>query len=238
MRGHVRAPDPAADLVELAQPEHVRALDDQRVRLRDVDARLDDRRRDEHVGVAAEERMHPLLQLALTHLPVRDDEAQLRAELLQLLGCLFDRLDAVVEVERLPAALDLALERRLRERLVVLADRGSDRAAALRRRLDDRDVAEPGERHVERARDGRRGEGEHVDLEPEAAQELLLRAPKRCSSSRMTRPRSLGITSRLSTRWVPTSTSIRPSAKSFRIRFVSAGLRKRETISTWTGKSR
>ena len=34
---------------------------------------------------------------------------------------------------------------------------------------------------------------------------------------------------------MPTSTSIRPSAKSFRIRFVSAGLRKRETISTWTG---
>ena len=44
------ATDAAADLVELGQPEPVRPLDDQRVRLRDVEPRLDDRRRDEHVG--------------------------------------------------------------------------------------------------------------------------------------------------------------------------------------------
>ena len=62
--------------------------------------------------------------------------------------------------------------------------------------------------------------------------------PNRCSSSRITSPRSFGITSRLSTRCVPTSTSILPASKSFRICFVSAGLRKRETISTRTGKSR
>ena len=55
--------------------------------------------------------MHLLLELALPHLPVRDEEAQLWAELLQLLRRLFDRLDAVVQVERLAAALDLALER-------------------------------------------------------------------------------------------------------------------------------
>ena len=96
MRGHVRAADAAADLVELGEAEDVRALHDQGVRLRDVDPRLDDRRRDEHVGVAAEEGVHLLLQLTLPHLAVRDDEAQPRAELLQLLRRLLDRLDAVV----------------------------------------------------------------------------------------------------------------------------------------------
>ena len=175
MRGHVRAADAAADLVELGEAEHVRALDDQRVRLRDVDARLDDRRRDEHVGVAAQERVHLLLQLALLHLPVRDDEAELRAQLPQLLGRLLDRLDPVVQVERLPAALELALERRPDELLVVLAHRRPDRAPALGRRLDDRDVAQAGERHVQRARDRRRGQREHVHLEPERAEQLLLR---------------------------------------------------------------
>ena len=119
--------------------------------------------------------MHLLLQLALPHLAVRDDEAQPRAELLQLLRRLLDRLDAVVEVERLALAGDLALERGLDQLLVVLADRRPDRPPALGRRLDDRDVAQPGERHVERARDRRRGEREHVDLEPERAQQLLLR---------------------------------------------------------------
>ena len=119
--------------------------------------------------------MHLLLELALAHLAVRDEEAEIRRELLQLLRRLVDRLDAVVEVERLAAALDLALERQLDELLVVLADGRADRAAALRRRLDDRDVAQPGERHVQRARDRRRAQRQHVDLEPQRAQQLLLR---------------------------------------------------------------
>ena len=111
VRGHVGAADPPADLVELGEPEHVGALDDQRVRLRDVEAGLDDRRRDEHVRVAGEELDHPLLELALLHLAVGDEEAQLRAELLEPARRLVDRLDAVVEVERLAAARVLALER-------------------------------------------------------------------------------------------------------------------------------
>ena len=119
--------------------------------------------------------MHALLELALGHLPVRDEEAKLGQELPQLLGRLVDRLHAVVQVERLAAARVLALERRPDELLVVLADGRADRAPALGRRLDDRDVAQAGERHVQRARDRRRREREHVDLEPERAQELLLR---------------------------------------------------------------
>ena len=62
--------------------------------------------------------------------------------------------------------------------------------------------------------------------------------PKRCSSSRMTRPSSFGITSRDSTRCVPIRTSTFPSEKSFSTAFTSFGARKRETISTRTGKSR
>ncbi len=62
--------------------------------------------------------------------------------------------------------------------------------------------------------------------------------PKRCSSSTITRPSSLGITSRLSTRCVPISTSTLPASKSATTCFCSFGLRKREIISTRTGKSR
>ena len=174
VRRDVRAADAPADLVELAQAEGVGALDDERVRLRDVDPRFDDRRRDEHVGVAREERVHPLLEIALAHLAVRDEEAEAGAELAQLLAHLLDRLDAVVEVERLAAARVLALERDLDQLLVVLAHGRPDRPAPLGRRLDDRDVAQTRERHVERARDRRRGEREHVDLEPQRAEQLLL----------------------------------------------------------------
>ena len=89
-------------------------LDDQRVRLRDVDARLDDRGAHEHVGAAAQVVHHHRLELALVHLAVRDGEAHARAQRAQALGRLVDRLDAVVQVERLAAALVLALDRALR----------------------------------------------------------------------------------------------------------------------------
>ena len=166
MRGHVRAPDAATDLVQLREPEGVGALDDQRVRLRDVDPGLDDRRRHEGVGVARKEGVHPLLELPLGHLAVRHEEAKPRTELPELLGRLVDRLHAVVEVERLAPAAVLALERDADELVVELADRRADRPSPFRRRLDHGDVAQAGERHVQRPRDGRGREREYVDLEP------------------------------------------------------------------------
>ena len=59
--------------------------------------------------------------------------------------------------------------------LVELADVRPDRAPALGRCLDDRDVPQAGERHVECAQDRRRGEREDVDLKAQLAQQLLLR---------------------------------------------------------------
>ena len=111
---------------------------------------------DEHVGVAAQEAQHPLLEQLLVHLAVRDLEPQPRAQRAQPLGGLVDRLDAVVQEERLSPARVLALERLADQLLVVLADVRLDRPAALGRRLDHRDVAQPGEAHLQRARDRRR----------------------------------------------------------------------------------
>src|SRR4051794_24826788 len=167
-----------ADLVELGEPEQVRALDDQRVRLRDVDAGLDDARRDEHVGLAAQEAHHPLLELLLVELAVRDLERHVRAQAAQALGRLVDRLDAVVDEERLAVALLLPHQRLLDEVLVVLADVGLHRPATLGRGLDDADVAHAGERHLQRARDRRGAHRDDVDLELELAQELLLLDPE------------------------------------------------------------
>src|SRR5262249_56082309 len=75
VRRDVAASDAATDLVQLREAELVGALDDQGVRLRDVETRLDDGRRDEHVRVAAEERQHLVLELALPHLAVRNEHA-------------------------------------------------------------------------------------------------------------------------------------------------------------------
>jgi hypothetical protein len=51
----LKRPDAAADLVELREAEAVGALDDDRVAVGDVDARLDDRGAHEHVVAAGDE---------------------------------------------------------------------------------------------------------------------------------------------------------------------------------------
>ncbi len=64
----------------------------------------------------------------------------------------------------------------------------------------------------------------------------LAATPKRCSSSITSRPRSRKATSFDSRRCVPIRTSTRPLASAASACLVSLGARKRETISTVTGK--
>ena len=69
------AADAPAQLVQLADAEALGALDEHDRRVGDVDADLDDRRRDEHVGLAGGERRHRLLLLARAHLAVQQRDA-------------------------------------------------------------------------------------------------------------------------------------------------------------------
>ena len=156
------ASDAPADLVELGQAERVGVLDDQRVRLRDVDAGLDDRRAHQHVVLAPQVVHHHRLQLALGHLPVGDREAHARTQRAQALGGLVDRLDPVVQEERLPAALVLAQDGALDELLLVLADVCPHGPPSFGRRLDHRDLAQPRQRHLQGARDRRGRHRDHV----------------------------------------------------------------------------
>ena len=115
-----------------------------------------------------------LLQVLLVHLPVGHLEPHPRAQRAQPLGGLVDRLDAVVQEERLAPALLLPQQRLLDELLVVLADVGLDRPPALGRGLDHADVADSGHRDLQRARNRRRAHRDHVDPQLQLAQQLLL----------------------------------------------------------------
>ena len=183
--------------------------------------------------------MHALLELALGHLAVRHEEADVGQRLLELQRSLLDRLDAIVQVERLASTSVLPLERGLDELLVELPHGGADRKPAARRRLDDRDVPEPGERHVERPRESgsrraraRRPRGGATGAAPSARRRSA--APRRArrapGSSARRRARGRGASPR----------ARRPSPPGTRrgSGFWSARERKRETISTLTGKSR
>ena len=189
-------PDPAAKLVQLGQAEAVGVVDEDRVGVGDVEARLDDRRADQHVGRAEHELDHRVFQLVLAHLAVADGDPGVRANLLDLAGHLLDGLDAVVQEEDLALAVQLAEDRLADQLLVVGRDAGDDAAAVQRRGGQRADVAQAQQRHVQRARDGRGGHRQHVHVDAACClSRSLCSTPNRCSSSMISRPRSLNATS-------------------------------------------
>ena len=112
VRALLGAADAPAQLVELREAEHVGAIDDDGVGARDVEAALDDGRGDEHVVAALDEVEHRLLERAPRAIwPCADRDARLGHQRLQARGALVDALDAVVDVEDLAAAGELARDR-------------------------------------------------------------------------------------------------------------------------------
>ena len=170
-----RAPDAAAQLVELRQAEGVGAVDQHRVGARDVETALDDRGAEQHVRLAVQEAHHAVLEVALLHLAVRDQHAHLGHELAQHVLELADRVHAVVHEEDLPAALHLAQDRLAHHRLGEARHLGADREPVGRRRVDHREIAQARHRHLQRARDRRRGERQHVHGLLELLDALLVR---------------------------------------------------------------
>ena len=86
-----------------------------------------------------------------------------------------DVLDAVVDEEHLPAARQLLADGVAQDLRVEAAHEGADRQPIGGRRRDDRDLAQAAHRHLQRARDGRRGQRQHVDLRAQLLEPLLVR---------------------------------------------------------------
>ena len=175
IRRPIAAADAAAQLIELRQAVAIGAIDDDRVGVGDVEAVLDDRRREQDVGLVRHEIEHRALERVLAHLAVADDDARVGHEPLQQVAHRVDRLDAVVDEEHLAAARHLVANRAHDHGRVELHDVGLDRQAVLRRRLDDRHVADADQRHVQRARNRRRRHRQHVDLLAHLLDALLVR---------------------------------------------------------------
>ena len=149
-------------------------MDDDGVGVGDVDAGFDDGRAQQHVEALLVEVQHYPLQFAFRHLPMGDADARLRHQSLQLVVHAADALDVVVQEIHLAAARELALEGFAQQCVVPGVDEGLHGQAVGRRGGDDRQVAQPAHRHVERARDRRGGQGEQVHVRAQRLQRFLL----------------------------------------------------------------
>ena len=177
--GPLPAPShPAPDLVQLTEAEHVGPVHDERVHRGHVDARFDDGRADQHVVTPLPEVEHDRLEAALVHLPVGDGHLGLGHQVSDVAGHPLDVRNPVVDVEGLALAQQLPPQRLADRRGVLLAHVREDGAAIGRRGVDHREVADPRECHLERARDRTGGQRQDVDAFGHALDCFLVRDPE------------------------------------------------------------
>ena len=168
------AADAAAQLIELGEAEHFGAMHDQRVGVGQVEAGFDDGGRQQHVVLAVVEGGHDVFQLARRQLAGGARERQLRHRLAQEVGDLVEVGDARGDVEALAAAVALAAQRVADDHRIERRDVGAHGEAIDRRRGDQRQLAHAGQRQLQRARDGRRRQREHVHVLAHLLQPLLV----------------------------------------------------------------
>ena len=105
------SPHAPTELIELRQTEFVRTVHDDRVGVRNVEARLNDGGADEDVHFATDKLAHHTLQGATLHLSVSNGDPSVREESPQLFRRSLNGLNAIVDVVRLAATLQLTGER-------------------------------------------------------------------------------------------------------------------------------
>src|SRR4051794_32897537 len=122
----MRSANAPTQLMQLCQTQLIRAIDNDGVRGRHVNAALHDRRTDEQIGALVIEIEHHLFELTFTHLPVTDRNASFWHELRKRSRGLFDGVHAVVDEIDLTAAPDLAKARLANGRGVPLRNKCLD----------------------------------------------------------------------------------------------------------------
>ena len=106
--------------------------------------------------------LHDVTQLLLAHFSVRNADLGVGEGFFDTGGTLNDGFHAIVEVIDLPVAIQLSPHRVDEHRLGVFQNERLHRIAVVRRLLNGGHIADARQRHVQRARDGRRREGQDI----------------------------------------------------------------------------
>ena len=167
------AADSPTQLVQIRQPVAIRFVDENCIRVRDVQAAFHDRRRQQQVKLVSDEAGHHVFQFVLRHLSVADANARLRHDVSQLLGEHRDVFHAIVDEKNLSAAIQFLQHGVANQFVIEPRDFRFHGDAIGRRRFQIRNIAHANQRHVQRARNRRRGHRQHVHRRPQRFQFLL-----------------------------------------------------------------
>ena len=150
-------------MIKIGQSEPVRPVDDDGIRVRNIEAALDDRRADKHVDLTGNETGHDGFQFIRVHLSVAKLDARLGAELGDPFARFLDRLHPIVEEINLALPIEFPVDCVANDPLIVSAHDGFHRKAVERRGFDGGHVFHADKGKVERSRDrsGREGEDIH-----------------------------------------------------------------------------
>ena len=171
---HAAAAHATAHLVKLADAKVMRVHDDNRIRVRHVQARFDDARAHENVELARKESVHHAFEFVVFHLPMRHRDLRFGRHRLNLFGKLRNRLHAVIHDKHLAATSKFVKNRVLQNFVIALHQLCFDRQTVDRRRIDERNIANASHAQVQRTRDRRSTHAERIHGKPELAQFFLL----------------------------------------------------------------
>ena len=157
-------PYPPTDLVKLCEAEIIRAVNNQRVGRRNVEAAFDDSGRQQNVELAVVELVHHIVERAGGHLAMRGGEFKLGQLLTQELFDLWQVSNTRRDVKALATSVMFAQQGFADRDGIERRDIGADGEAIHRRRADEGELSHPGHGELERARDRRRGHGQDVDI--------------------------------------------------------------------------
>ena len=165
--------------MQVRQTVLVGGVDNHRVHIRNIHARLDDGGGEEDVVVVVDEVFQPFLHLLARHLSVRRDDTRLGAERAYLALDTRQHLDTVIHDEYLSVALHFQRDGFFDDVLVGLRDEfGLHGVAVLRRRGHHAQVACTEQRELQGARDGGCRQRQHIHIGAQRLQFLLHRHAK------------------------------------------------------------
>ena len=174
----LRAANPAPNLVQLSKTEHIRPVHDHRVGGGNIQPRFHNRRGQQHVIFAVIELVHPIIQIARRQLAMGGDEGDLGHVGFQPILNLGQIGNPGHDPKALPTAVVFAQQRLAERHTIEFRDIGADRQTVDGGRRDDRQIAHPGQRKLQRARNGRGGQRQHMDVGPQLFQPLFVRHTK------------------------------------------------------------